>query len=137
MRYLKYFESNVHPIQKELQEFCDNNLAYLIDIGFDVEISEYYYDNNGMYETRFEIKLLKKDIFSWYTWGQINDDFIPFLTILNSKYDIRLIKMNHLVEVGITKIYKQSYIKFPVNHLIKDKINTETTIKYILIDVKK
>jgi hypothetical protein len=34
MRYLKYFESNVHPIQKELQEFCDNNLAYLIDTGF-------------------------------------------------------------------------------------------------------
>jgi hypothetical protein len=41
MRYLKYFESNVHPIQKELQEFCDNNLAYLIDTGFDFEISEY------------------------------------------------------------------------------------------------
>jgi hypothetical protein len=61
MRYLKYFESNVHPIQKELQEFCDNNLAYLIDTGFKVEISEYYYDNNGMYETRFEVT--QKDIF--------------------------------------------------------------------------
>jgi hypothetical protein len=61
-----------------------NNLAYLIDTGFNVEISEYYYDNNGMYETRFEIKLHKRIFFSWYTW-EINDDFIPFLTILNSK----------------------------------------------------
>jgi hypothetical protein len=26
---------------KRIQEFCDNNLAYLIDIGFDFEISEY------------------------------------------------------------------------------------------------
>jgi hypothetical protein len=62
MRYLKYFEANVHPIQKELQEFCDNNLAYLIDIGFDFEISEYFYDNNGLYETRFKINLYKTSL---------------------------------------------------------------------------
>ena len=139
MRYLKYFEANVHPIQKELQEFCDNNLAYLIDIGFDVEISEYLYDNNGMYETRFEIKLQKS--FNWYTWSQINDDFIPFLTVLNSKYDIIKIKMNHLVEVDRTKVrgstHRQSHITFPVNKLIKDKINKEITINKIVIYIKK
>jgi hypothetical protein len=90
MRYLKYFEANVHPIQKELQEFCDNNLAYLIDIGFDFEISEYFYDNNGLYETRFKINLYKNEsgFRTWYKWSEINDDFIPFLTILNSKYNI-------------------------------------------------
>jgi hypothetical protein len=41
--------------------------------------------------------------------------------------------MNHLVEIDKSKItgssHKQSYIKFPVNNLIKDKISTETTIK--------
>jgi hypothetical protein len=83
MRYLKYFESNVHPIPKELQEFCDNNLAYLIDTGLQSWNIRILYDNNGC--MRHALKINYKGYFLVGILGSNKRWFIPFLTILNSK----------------------------------------------------
>jgi hypothetical protein len=60
MRYLKYFESNVHPIQKNYKNFVIIT-AYLIDTGFKVEISEYYMITMGC--MRHALKISYKGYF--------------------------------------------------------------------------
>jgi hypothetical protein len=50
MRYLKKFLITERVDLDELQELCDNTLAYLIDEGFKVEINQF----NAIYCNSFE-----------------------------------------------------------------------------------
>lgn len=39
MKYLKYINESVAGVNK-LQSYCDDNLSYLIDVGFKVNVTE-------------------------------------------------------------------------------------------------
>ncbi len=134
MRYLRLFNESNDTFEDELQEFCDNNLAYLIDMGFKIIVTNYYDDLN---ERSYEVKLYraKKGCYQRYSWEEINDDFIPFLTILNEKYNIIRIKMDFL-SILKNDVKRSSFITFPINKMLKDKIK-EDKIDFIFIQIKK
>ena len=94
MKYLKkFFESfGDKNIIEELQKFCNENLAYLIDEGFEVRVI--WTPNCNALRIKFS-KIGKnfphlRDVErskSFY-WREIKDDFIPFFEMLDSKYEI-------------------------------------------------
>ena len=87
MRYLKSFrESMVNS--HDLQDFCEQYLAYLLDDGFKVII-----DNK--YEDLFTIRLTQSsDNGNWlesdnpFIWDSIKDHYVPFLQMLSRNYKI-------------------------------------------------
>jgi hypothetical protein len=80
MKYLKLFNESLEA-DEELQDFCDMNLAYLIDEGFKTTIESYKY-SKIIYFTK-----IGKDYESeTFEWKEIKNSFIPFLTLLDRKY---------------------------------------------------
>ena len=77
MRYLKPFNENTDNFKEELQEFCELNLAYLLDDGrLLVEDSR---DNLVIVQLNFG---RNKD------WNEIKDHIIPFFIRLTNKYEV-------------------------------------------------
>lgn len=62
----------------KLREFCEENLAYLIDEGYYVGV-----ENLGDY-SKIRITFKGKDI----VWDNFKDDFLPFIELLREKYYI-------------------------------------------------
>lgn len=82
MRYLKRFnESTDDNFKEELQEFCDTNLAYLMDEGGEIQIVEQPGGHEGLHLIRILLDQPKR-------WHELKDHMIPFLTRLVSKYQI-------------------------------------------------
>lgn len=79
MKYLKPFNESLKEETEELQEFCDMNLAYLIDEGFKTTI-----DSKSLYFTKgYNGRMYESETFEW---NEIKNTFIPFLTLLDRKY---------------------------------------------------
>ena len=94
----------------ELKDFCETNLAYLIDEDFVVEVSNDYTHKN------FHISILKEGSkYKGFTWEEVKDYFIPFLTHLSRKYEIcyESVKFNTLIN-GLPK----TYTSYDVNRII-------------------
>ena len=81
MKYLKPFNENVENFKEELQEFCETNLAYLLDEGTEIQIVE---SPGGWHELHLIRILLDQP----KRWNEIKDHIIPFLTRLDNKYEI-------------------------------------------------
>lgn len=81
MKYLKPFNENTDNFKEELQDFCDNNLAYLLDEGTEIQIVEQPGGHEGLHLIRILLERPKK-------WDDIKDHMIPFLTRLQNKYEI-------------------------------------------------
>ena len=79
MKYLKLFNETVENFKEELQEFCELNLAYLLDDGTEIQIMF-----EG-YEDLHQIRILLDEA---KPWDDIKDHMIPFLTRLQNKYEI-------------------------------------------------
>ena len=84
MKYLKRFLITERVDLNELQNFCDNTLAYLIDEGFKVDVKRYF--ANRFQSGYIEILLRKPDDFIFY-WSHYKDDIIPFIEYLYDKYN--------------------------------------------------
>lgn len=98
MRYIKTFESHNNDddmeeksvqFRQELQKFCDGYLAFLIDDGYSVWVT----DRNDYFE--FKVRLIKpvkteSNIFvrDPFEWNDVKEDFMPFFEILKEKYFI-------------------------------------------------
>ena len=88
MRYIKYFEGvsllriNRDLECKELKEFCEELLCYLIDDNFDIRVTP----NNQ--EDKYDI-FIRNYNNSNFTYQDICDHLIPFLRRLNKEYLIR------------------------------------------------
>lgn len=94
MKYLKsIFESKVGIDKDELMDFCEMNLAYLLDDGdFRIDI-EYFDDLIG--QDLVVIKLVKMVEFdtdvrvtTMYQWQEIKDYIVPFIVQLNKSYKL-------------------------------------------------
>ena len=66
---------------EELQDFCDNNLAYLLDEGTEIQIVEQPGGHEGLHLIRILLDEAKP-------WDDIKDHMIPFLTRLQNQYEI-------------------------------------------------
>ena len=80
MKYLKPFNESTENFQEDLQEFCEMNLAYLLD---DAEL-QIVPSPGGWHELHLIRILLNEP----KRWNEIKDHMIPFLTRLDNKYEI-------------------------------------------------
>jgi hypothetical protein len=82
MKYLKLFNEDItsFSFEEELQDFCEMNLAYLLDEA-ELQIVE---SPGGWHELHLIRILLNEP----KRWNEIKDHMIPFLTRLVSKYEI-------------------------------------------------
>lgn len=94
MKYLiKFFESfGNSKIKEELQKFCNENLAYLLDEGFDVKVI--WTPNCNAWRIKFDkienksLHLRAVESTSSFYWREIKDEFIPFFEMLDIKYEV-------------------------------------------------
>ena len=94
MKYLKrIFESKVGIDKDELIDFCEMNLAYLLDDGdFRIDI-EYFDDLIGQNIIVFKlVKLVElspgERMTTKYEWCEVKDYVIPFIVQLNKSYKL-------------------------------------------------
>ena len=82
MKYLKRFNEDITSFnfEEELQDFCEMNLAYLLD---DAELQ--VIESPGGWSELHLIRILLNEP---KRWNEIKDHMIPFLTRLVSKYEI-------------------------------------------------
>lgn len=107
MKYIKLFEAKGTTRTAELKQFCNDNLAYLIDKNFDFSVkisreAQLYsdsgfrrtikYPSNQKYDTivveKFRTNTDWKMVFDF---DEFSDDLIPFILFLNEKYGIKSI----------------------------------------------
>ena len=117
MRYIKkYNESNSEGLTEEvIKDFCEINLAYLMDDGLKVLVSPDYFDLKVIdYKVTLSFRL-----FANKRWGQIKDQVIPFLTHLRNEYDL-------VADLGNMKVdYSQKV--FLTNNIRIEIIGLEST----------
>jgi hypothetical protein len=117
MKYIKkYNESNSEVLdEQEIKDFCEMNLAYLLDDGLRVLVSPDYFDLKVIdYKVTLSFRL-----FANKRWGQIKDQVIPFLTHLRNEYDL-------VADLGNMKVdYSQKV--FLTNNIRIEIIGLEST----------
>ena len=122
MKYIKsYNESNSEGLtEDQVQNFCEMNLAYLMDDGLRILVSPDYFDLKVIdYKVTLSFRLLDK------RWGQIKDQVIPFLTHLRNGYDLvtmdrRLVSPSVRIEIiGLESTYSDW---FNIDDIISEKI---------------
>lgn len=99
MKHLKRFNESLDV--NDLNDFCETNLAYLVDEGFDIMIS-----NNFSGDSFKSIKITnprslddrQDGTVNYFKWNDIKDHFIPFFTRLLNQYSLY---GNFIVEDGI------------------------------------
>ena len=93
MKYLKRIFESKGIDEDELTDFCEMNLAYLLDNGdFRIDI-EYFDDLIGQY--LIVIRLVKmvelspgERMTTMYQWQEVKDYIVPFIVQLNKNYKL-------------------------------------------------
>ena len=125
MKHLKRFNESLTPDEvDDLKDFCEVNLAYLLDEDFIVDI-------DSRFGTTGNVSFnLKRE--SGFTWNEISDHFIPFLQRLSNRYII-------VDRVIISFQGTGTRDTLPVESLINDNIGTalpsETLIRSIFMRI--
>jgi hypothetical protein len=123
-----YNESNSEGLTEEvIKDFCEMNLAYLMDDGLRVLVSPDYFDLKVIdYKVTLSFRL-----FANKRWGQIKDQVIPFLTHLRNGYDLvtmdrRLVSPTVRIEIIGSVGTNQIMIIYPdwfnIDDVISEKI---------------
>lgn len=86
MKHLRKFNESV-GFGFQLQKFCNDYLSYLIDKGFSVEVKD-----GTIPSGRCKVIMIGKErdrsTQFWFDWKEVEDDFIPFYTLLKTKYEL-------------------------------------------------
>jgi hypothetical protein len=87
MKYLKRIFESV--TREELLDFCETNLAYLVDEGYEIFVKEDR-DRSLLFALTIpsDISTEEDTDAGEFKWGDIKDHFIPFLTRLNKNYSV-------------------------------------------------
>lgn len=88
MKYIKQFNHLIlESFTTDLKEFCELNLAYLLDDDYTITVKD---RKDGNSYVRFGNKLVD-DVFHnqlGFSWNSIKDQFIPFLQRLSKTYNV-------------------------------------------------
>ena len=79
MKHLKRFNESKENLQEELQDFCEMNLAYLMDEELDISVTPV--------KGGFKLTLVLDN--NPRLWDDIKNHMIPFLTRLSNQFQIR------------------------------------------------
>jgi hypothetical protein len=116
MKHLKKFnealsESNFTNFKIELEKFCNDNLAYLIDIGFKVNLDWMQGNGSNKGYIRLRIGKDKSGKERQFFWNEVMTDFIPFFELLDEKYILKNIKEGGLKRDGTGTIPEPVFLK--------------------------
>lgn len=81
---VKRFDESSGLDEQELQEFCELNLAFLVDEGLKVIVDK---DGSTLNTTRI---VLSFRAIGGMRWNEIKDHMIPFLIRLKREYDLKI-----------------------------------------------
>ena len=96
MRYIKPFNEAVgDTFAQDLKDFCEMNLAYLLDEELDISIMLV----RGGLGLSFKLTLELNE--NPRLWNDIKDHMIPFLTRLSNQYELRSFPINNRKNVTI------------------------------------
>ena len=100
MKYIKLFETFgrwSRDQKAELQDYCETNLAYLMDEGFKIRIGQNLVTNSEDFnKISIQIKKTEKegDIDREdFPWEDVKDQLIPFVLRLEKIYDIEKVRL--------------------------------------------
>lgn len=143
MIYLKrYNESFRAPssFREEIQEFCENCLAYLIDEDFSIETNIYHLDPvsiSFVLIRRFtgEVEPIL------FSWNEVKDYYIPFLQMLLKKYNVinsskapsSITNSEVQVVIKPSEHSPSDSVYYTLHEALEDKINPYDKIVYIKI----
>ena len=125
MIYLKNFNESNYDIT-EIQEFCNNNLAYLIDDGFKINIQTNATSGVSSlmdYEYRISIKNSYDNLGTRnkkFSWESVKDEIVPFLLVLNDKYEVSQEYYKNVPKDGI---------KFTISNNPEQKFRTDKNFR--------
>ena len=139
MRYIKKFnESNIDTLD-ELKDFCESNLAFLLDEEYS---TIYNYTENGM-NPIYSVQIVSRNINNALYWNDMKDYIIPFLERLSKNYTLHsLVNDSHQIYIGIKYIEQSISVpqiilrEYSYNNIINDKVNIDDKIHSIIIKVK-
>ena len=130
MKHIRKFNESVN-ITDELQEFCNDNLAYLIDEKFTIKCSVGFVQRD--YYTSVGIHKEINGNYSRFSWYDVRDDVIPFMSVLSKQYIVSGLRFKHKVTAGEGSFIANKHIK--VSDIIDDKIE-DIVIIGIVFNVK-
>ena len=130
MKYLRSFnESDVLldmiGITDDLEIFCKENLAYLIDEGFKVNVDRTYK------EVKIQIHNFYFPNWTKFTWDDVKDDVIPFLEILREKYSF----FEDIKFVSEDQHYNYFNLEYKYDDVINDSFTLNQDLDRILREV--
>ena len=143
MKHLRrYVESFRAPssFREEVQEFCENYLAYLIDEDFSIETNLYHLDPVSV--SFVLIRRFASEVEPiLFSWADVKDYYIPFLQMLLKKYNvinsskapssITNSEIQVVIRTGSTSPSDSVY--YTLHEALEDKINPYDKIVFIKI----
>ena len=144
MKHLKKFNEkateNYGEFAKEIRDFCETNLAYLLDdYKFQLKVGTYPYnlDNDYNYGAGTEgissIVIESNDSNGEnlpFQWEEISNNFIPFFTLLSRKYEIEEFRINNTESFNHYNRIESDY--YTVSQVINDQITTKDCEEIII-----
>ena len=116
MKYLKLFNESLSDLTYvEVLDFCEANLAYLMDDGFTISLQSDRFNN----EIDWEVRLRNDENLKW---DYIENHLVPFFAHLDREFELCNISSTHtqleffVREYGINNGYKWLSIKDLLNH---------------------
>jgi len=130
-----YFESS-EPLSisftEELRDFCETNLAYLLDEGTEIEVGET--QNGNFVKIRFTPNGVSS--MNMKSWDDIKDHIIPFATRLNNKYEM---ECNPILDYDNVRIWTYRKNVVPgmgsMTRKIEDLINDDVWGDILIRDI--
>lgn len=112
MKHIKRFNESLSD-EDILRDFCEENLAYLLDDLFRLEIIMYNFERSYL-PIRAKIKIHAcRD--KYHHWSELKDCIIPFLKRLDSKYLIMFRWHLHKKIDKAVNFYVKSLKPYPAN----------------------
>lgn len=138
MKYLHKFNENNTQSESltEIKNFCNTNLAYLMDEGFKLDFLVRKNRIGSQVHKTVRVLLNKNGISdpNLFIWNDIKDDFIPFITLLSEKY--KLFALNNKKEISFNFFDNKSKydeVKFSIEDL--EDLTTDSKILNIKFHV--
>lgn len=138
MKHLKRFNETIDWVNDklELEKFCKDNLAYLIDDGFKVEVRKFLeHLKYKKYNTGSIIITKKPDTYPLtnFKWMDIKNDFIPFLEMLIMNYGLKQGKKNLTIRLysGFMRTEKSKIVD--IEKVLNDKLVSRIDINKVII----
>ena len=135
MRFIKTFEGLIkESIKSDLKDFCEINLAYLLDEDFKVMITrrDSLPSVSPAHKPGHLIHFYRwvGDRTSFWEFSEVQDHFIPFLQRLSNQYEVIECVVDYF-KVGVHSI------RLSVEQVVNGGIAPDVLISRILIIVKE